>query len=110
MVLNSFCEMKVTAELNLMHELGIELDFKDSTIGWDGAIMPFRGQEDTYETGFYLAVSGAVLESVEQIKQILDAKYVKIDIDQYVTEFKPLLTAQQKARIFVRRDVGQLEQ
>jgi hypothetical protein len=81
--------------VDLMCELGIKLDFQDSTITWDEATMPFKSKEDTFETGFYLADSAAVQDSTERIKRILDAKYEKINIRQYVKDIKHLTTAQQ---------------
>ena len=80
---------------DLMRELGLKLDFKDLTITWDEAVMPFKNRDDTFETGFYQADSTAVLESTERIKRILDAKYEKIDVREYVKESKHLTAAQQ---------------
>ena len=82
---------------DLMSDLGLRLDFQNQGIEWDEASIPFKSIDDTFETGFFIKDSQAVIESTERIKNILDAKYVKLDIDEYVSKCTHLTDEQQKS-------------
>ena len=86
-----------------MHEIGINILFKDSLIEWDGAPIPMQSS-DKLNT-FYLVefeqeimmVHDPVTTEAERIQRIVEAKYSKADLLE-VTKNCTTISEQEQAR------------
>ena len=69
-------------------ELGIDIKFSTSTIEWPrmNAVIPMKSKDATRFTEFFVGESSSVDEDTERLSRILDAKYSKTDLPQYVEE------------------------
>jgi hypothetical protein len=63
-----------------MRELGILLDFKNQQIIWDDAAVPFKPLGAMIDEALYIHDSEAIIDSVDCMKKILEAKYKPADI------------------------------
>jgi hypothetical protein len=75
---------------DLMADLGIKLNFQDSSIEWDEAPMPFKDKDAKIKTDLYIDDRRAVHESTTRMKQLLDATYAKVELHQIVSESKAI--------------------
>jgi transposase InsO family protein len=66
---------------DLMSELGIDIRFSDSTVIWDERTISMKPFDSTMNSSYEIADSPAVTEATSRLKQILDAKYEKADLD-----------------------------
>jgi hypothetical protein len=74
---------------NLLRELGIEFSFRNNTVTWDDAEIAMRHPDTTVEeinTYSNEAESKAVTDASNRITCILDAKYEKANLDEYVSQ------------------------
>jgi hypothetical protein len=71
---------------DLMTDLGIKLNFQDTSVEWEEASMPFKDKDAKIETDLYIEDSRAVRESTSRMKQILDATYEKVELHHIVSE------------------------
>jgi hypothetical protein len=67
---------------DLMSELGLKLNFQDACVEWEDASMPFKDRDATFKTAFHVEDIRSVRESIDHIKQILDATYEKADLEK----------------------------
>ena len=66
---------------DLMSELGIDVLFSCHKVFWDHKDTPFKSQHATEKIDYHVIDSPCVQEAAKQIKQILDAKYEKADVN-----------------------------
>ena len=82
--------------MDLMCQLGINIDCADKSIKWEGNEIPMKTRkiiqdEEVMHMLYYAATTPEVLEEAEQRQdRILDADYSKIAIDPFVQELKHL--------------------
>ena len=67
---------------DIMTFLGIDIQFSSRMVEWDGKEMPFKPIAATPENYYHLKEAMAVNESLDRIKQILDAKYKTADLEK----------------------------
>ena len=67
---------------DIMAFLGIDIRFSSRIVQWDGSEMPFKPIDATPEKDYHVEEAMAVTDSVERIKQILDAKYEAADLEK----------------------------
>ena len=69
---------------DLLAELGIDLLYSKNLIEWDHKNVPFRERNVSADTEYYQLDPAPVDDATERIKNILDAKYEKADINKVV--------------------------
>ena len=80
-----------------LHELGINLNFKEQTVQWDEAEIPMHDVEHTYADAYHLQQdSTSVADATERIQRILDAKYEPADLKEIAEWCDHLNKSQQK--------------
>ena len=67
---------------DIMTFLGIDIRFSSRIVEWDGREMPFKPSNATQENCYHVEEAMAVNESLDRIKQILEAKYEAADLDK----------------------------
>ena len=79
---------------DLLQELGIILNFQDSTIQWEHAICPMRSTDKHTNYSIQAAIedSKPLQEATSRMKQILEAKYEPADLNEVVHACKHLKT------------------
>ena len=82
---------------DLLQDLGMEMDFKDVAMKWDEVSVPMKPYGADVKTDLFVTDSKAVDESYDRIKNILDAKYTKADLDEIVAEATELSKEDQDA-------------
>ena len=82
---------------DIMSFLGINIQFSDRTVHWEGKEMPFKPVEATAEYDYHIAESMAITEAADRVKSILDAKYVAADFDKVCSEQHHLAHEEQRA-------------
>ena len=92
------CGYDMIVGRDLLQELGMKIDFDSNSIEWEGASVPMKPHGATRETDLYLQDSQAVEDAVDRMKHILDAKYAKADLDEYVQECD-YLSAEEKKQL-----------
>jgi len=85
---------------DILKFLKINLRFSDEIIKWDGAEMPFKDGDASTKEACYVADSDRVEDAVHRVKRILDAKYVKADIEK-ICEEQAELDERQRAQLAV---------
>lgn len=85
---------------DLLHELGVTIDFKDSTVTWDNVSIPMKDKDCTVnnEAIFNISEGEAVDDATTRMKKILDAKYEPADLDKVCAECKDL-TAEERDKL-----------
>ena len=80
-------------------ELGIDIKFSTSTIEWPrmNAVIPIKSKDATRFMEFFVGESSSVDEDTERLSRILDAKYSKTDLPQYVEEQSYLTEKERKS-------------
>ena len=87
---------------DLMHEIGINILFKDSLIEWDGATIPMQSTDKldkTYVDEFeqeIMLVHDPVTTEAERIQRIVEAKYSKADLLEVTNNCKTISENEQK--------------
>ena len=69
---------------DLLRELGIVINFAEETVTWDDVSTPMKPEDATEQEHFNISDSTQVDEATMRIKDILDAKYEKADLDKIV--------------------------
>ena len=69
---------------DLLRELGITLNFKDNTVTWDDSMIHMRSQLSNAASAYFIRDSKELEDSTTRVKQILDAKYEKADLNAMV--------------------------
>ena len=67
---------------DLLHELGIILDFKNKTIIWNDAIIDMISKDLVPENSYHVDESDSLMGETKRILAIQKAKYRKADINQ----------------------------
>ena len=67
---------------DLMGELGFQLKFDTMEVAWNQIAIPMKPIDATPDEFFYIRESEAVSEATNRIKKILDAKYVKANLEE----------------------------
>ena len=65
---------------DLLHELGIDLQFSTGLMTWKDITIPMKTPDCTVESQQYIADSKRMQQSTDRIKRILDAKYEPADL------------------------------
>ena len=81
---------------DILQGLGIKFDFTDLTIEWDRVVIPMRDADNMQKEAFYQHEPEAVVEATARIKSILDAKYVKADVDEIAAQADYLKPSRRK--------------
>ena len=66
---------------DLLMELGIDISFSKSQVQWDKHIIPLKNIDCTENDSYHVREEGTLDEATTRIKQILDAKYKKANLD-----------------------------
>ena len=84
---------------DLLQELGIILNFQDSTIQWEYAVSPMRStdKQTTYNIQAAIEDSKPLQEATSRMKQILEAKYEPANLNEVVDACKHLHTNERQA-------------
>ena len=75
---------------DLLHNLGIDLNFSTKTVQWNEKIIDMKPPTCTKETSFHVDDSTRVSEASDRISKILDAKYAPTDLPVYVQKINNL--------------------
>ena len=75
---------------------GINIQFSDGTVHWDGGEMPFKSRHADINTDYHIAESMAVTEAADRIKEILEAKYEAADLETVCGDQSHMQPIQQK--------------
>lgn len=81
---------------DLLRELGMVIDFSQQTVTWDDMSVPMKPEDASQEQHFNISDSKQVDEATMRIKDILDAKYEKADLDKVVASCTNLDNQQQQ--------------
>ena len=79
---------------DILEFLQIDIRFSDMAIHWDHATMPFKPYDAKIQEAFHVNEPDAVIDEMERVKRILDAKYVPADLDEVCSEQTHLLSAE----------------
>ena len=96
------CNYDLIIGRDLMHEIGINILFKDGTIEWDNASIPMQSidkLDETYIDEFeqeIMFTHDPVTTEAERIQNIIDAKYSKADLSAIVKECETLTKFEQE--------------
>ena len=81
---------------DLLHELGLNLNFEDKTVQWEQAKVPMHDTAHTSADSYAIQQeSPSVTEATERIQRILDAKYEPANLKEIVELCKHLNDYQQ---------------
>ena len=71
---------------DLLHKLGIDINFSTKSCCWDNNIIPMRSPDSTInlDSSFAIEESGPIKAATKRLKKILDAKYEPVHIDKVV--------------------------
>ena len=78
---------------DILEELGIDIKYSDNTITWDEATIPMKPIDATLKDE-HLMDSEAVEDATDRMKQILEAKYEKADLETIINEYEHLTEIQ----------------
>jgi hypothetical protein len=81
---------------DLLEFLGIDVKFSNMTIEWGTSAMPFKEYDSTPLDSYHINEPVAVEERTQRVKEILEAKYAKADLEQVCTSSSHLQVEQQK--------------
>ena len=73
---------------NLLWELGIQLDFQNNAIRWQGFNLPMKPIDCKMRTHFTIQDSKNVRNTPKRIKKILDANYEKANLKKIFNNLK----------------------
>ena len=80
------CGYDMIVGRDLLQELGMNINFSTNSVEWEGATVPMKPHDANRETDLFVQDSKPVEDAVDRMKNILDAKYTKADLEQYVKE------------------------
>jgi len=81
---------------DILSALGMKFDFQTNSVEWDGAVIPMKDGDATEEESYHVQEPEAITDATERIKQILDAKYEKADLEQVAQDATHLTEEQRK--------------
>ena len=89
---------------DLMDFLGIDVRFSTRTIEWENHSMPFKAAKATADEDYHIEESMTLSEKFDimaadnasKVKDILDAKYTAVDLEEITQEQKQLSDAEGK--------------
>ena len=67
---------------DLLIELGIDISFSKLQVQWDEHTIPFKNIDCTENDLYHVREEGTLDKATTRIKQILDAKYKKANLEQ----------------------------
>ncbi len=70
---------------DLMSDLGIDLQFSNNLIEWDGKTVPFKDAEATFEESFYIQ---------EDVMELFNAREVPMDNDYHRANLREICESQ----------------
>ena len=86
---------------NTLSELGMVLNFKSQTIEWNDHEIPMKPTTATAETDYHVDDPECINIESQRMKNILDAKYSKTNLNEYLKEEKyDSLNNNQKEKLF----------
>jgi hypothetical protein len=80
---------------DMLEDLGINIQFSDRTIHWDGIDMPFKDVLELKDEVFHVEEPEAVQESMDRVRKILDNDYAQANLEE-VCRQQPINEEQQK--------------
>ena len=80
------CNYDMIIGRDLLKSLKIKMDFGDSTIEWDHAVVPMQSIDVKLHEMYATHDTPAMLDAAERMKKILDAKYEPADLDELVKQ------------------------
>jgi transposase InsO family protein len=80
---------------DMLDDLGINIQFSDRTIHWDGIDMPFKDVSELKDEVFHVEEPEAVQESMDRVRKILDNDYAQANLEE-VCRQQPINEEQQK--------------
>ena len=81
---------------DLLSELRIDVLFSSNKVLWDFKDTPFKSVHATEKVDYHVVDSPCIEEATERIKQILDAKYEKADVNEVAKQSTHLTPEQQR--------------
>ena len=84
---------------DLLHELGINLDFKDKTVRWNDNIIDMKPPTCTQDTSYQIDDSVRAEDATDRMAKIIAAKYEPADINKLVAENTHLTKDEQQKLI-----------
>ena len=99
---NTTCNYDLIIGRDLMHEIGINILFKEGIMEWDNATTPMQSidkLEETYLDEFeqeLMYTPDPITTDAERIQSIIDAKYTKADLAEVVKECETLDKTEQE--------------
>ena len=99
---NTICNYDMIIGRDLMHEIGINILFKEGIMEWDNATTPMQSidkLQDNYLEEFeqeLMFTHDPVTTDAERIQNIINAKYKKADLAEVVKECETLDKAEQE--------------
>mgnify|MGYP005753024869 CR=1 FL=1 len=81
---------------DLLRSLAIDIKFSNETVEWDGAYIPMKGMNASIETDYHIEDSFVIDSAASRIKTILDAKYVKANLEEIVNGYTHLTKDERK--------------
>ena len=71
---------------DMLSDLGIKFDFTNHTMSWDDAVISMQPDTVEHPQSYFADEPEAVHQAVERLRDILDAKYEKADLDEVVAQ------------------------
>ena len=75
---------------DLLHELGIDLNFSSKTMQWNHVIVNMKPSTCKQETYFHVEEQPMIEEETDRISKILDAKYAPANLNSIVGKINHL--------------------
>ena len=88
---------------DILHQLGIVLDFQNKTINWNDYVTPMKDPLSRAGIDYAVLDSYAVQSETERIKRILDAKYEKANLVEVTESANHLTDVEQKGLLKLLR-------
>ena len=88
---------------DILHKLGIVLDFQNKTINWNDYVAQMKDPLSRADIDYAVLDSYAVQSETERIKRILDAKYEKANLVEVTESANHLTDVEQKGLLKLLR-------
>ena len=69
---------------NTLRTLGININFSNNTVEWNGSQAPMKPPNCTVQTDFHIEDPPVIQAETNRMQRILDAKYSKTNLNDYV--------------------------
>ena len=79
-----------------MSDLGIDIKFSSNSVIWNGAEVPMKDRDATFEESFHVGDTTAMEEATERVRTILEAKYEAANLREICNKSLHLDTAKQE--------------